>query len=112
MSVNLSMANRQTAQKIKFYIKDFFKCDQIRSFLQIWSNLLKKSLTENFIFLCSASSISQGFVEWICAVVSSDTTSVNSVMVPLSIACYTELYLVYEHYSGRGTINSIKEFVV
>ena len=40
-----------TAQKIKFSIKDFFsKCDQIRGFLRIWSYLLKKSLTENFIF--------------------------------------------------------------
>ena len=30
---------------------DFFiKCDQIHSFLQIWSHLLKKSLMENFIF--------------------------------------------------------------
>ena len=36
---------------MKFSIKDFFsKCDQIRSFLQIWSHLLTKSLTENFIF--------------------------------------------------------------
>ena len=36
---------------MKFSIKDFFsKCDQIRSFLRIWSHLLKKSLTENFIF--------------------------------------------------------------
>ena len=42
------------AQKMKFSIKDFFsKCDQIRSFLRIWSHLLKKSLMENFIFLCS-----------------------------------------------------------
>ena len=40
-----------TAQKTKFYIKDFLsKCDQIRSFLRIWSHLLKKSLMENFIF--------------------------------------------------------------
>ena len=40
-----------TAQKMKFSIKDFFsKCDQIRSFLRIWSHLLKKSLKENFIF--------------------------------------------------------------
>ena len=39
------------AQKIKFFVKDFFsKCDQIRSFLQIWSHLAKKSLIENFIF--------------------------------------------------------------
>ena len=40
-----------SAQKMKFSIKDLFsKCDQIRSFLRIWSHLLKKSLTENFIF--------------------------------------------------------------
>ena len=40
-----------TAQKMQFSIKDFFsKCDQIRSFLPIWSYLLKISLMENFIF--------------------------------------------------------------
>ena len=44
-----------TAQKMKFSIKDFFsKCDQIRSFLHIWSHLLTKSLMENFIF-CAVS---------------------------------------------------------
>ena len=32
-----------TAQKMKFSIKDFFsKCDQICKFLRIWSHLLKK----------------------------------------------------------------------
>ena len=36
---------------MKFSIKDFFsKFDQIRIFLQIWSNLLKKSLMGNFTF--------------------------------------------------------------
>ena len=36
---------------MKFSIKDIFsKCDQIRSFLRIWSYLLNKSLMENFIF--------------------------------------------------------------
>ena len=40
-----------TSQKMKFFFKDFFsKCDQIRSFLWIWSHLLKKSLMGNFIF--------------------------------------------------------------
>ena len=40
-----------TAQKMKFSIKDFFdKCDQIVSFLRILSHLLKKSLMKNFIF--------------------------------------------------------------
>ena len=40
-----------TTQKMKFSIGDFVSiCDQIRSFLRIWSHLLKKSLMENFIF--------------------------------------------------------------
>ena len=40
-----------TAQKMKFSIKDFFsKCDQIRRKLRIWSHLLKKFLMENFNF--------------------------------------------------------------
>ena len=43
--------NSYAAQKMKFFIKDFSsKCDQIRSFLQIWSHLLEKSLMENFVF--------------------------------------------------------------
>ena len=42
-----------TVQKMKFSIKHFFSiCEQIRSFLQIWSHLLKKS------FLCSYSKAS------------------------------------------------------
>ena len=40
-----------TAQKMRFFIKDFFsKSDQIRSFLRIWSHLLKRSLMESIIF--------------------------------------------------------------
>ena len=43
-----------TAQKMKFSIKDFFKkCDQIRSFLRIFSHLLKKILNRKLTFLCS-----------------------------------------------------------
>ena len=43
--------NNVTAQKMKFSIKDFLsKCDQISSFLRILSQLMKKSLVENFIF--------------------------------------------------------------
>ena len=45
------ICNNVTAQKIKFSIKDFFsKCDQIGRLLRLWSCLLKKFLTENFIF--------------------------------------------------------------
>ena len=44
-----------TEQKMKFSVEDFFgKCDQIRSFLRIWSHLLKKSFMENFIFCAVA----------------------------------------------------------
>ena len=40
-----------TTQKMKLFLRDIFsKCDQICSFRQIWSHLLKKSLMENFIF--------------------------------------------------------------
>ena len=43
--------SQHTSQKMKFSITDFCsKCNQIRSFLRIWSHLLKKSVMENFIF--------------------------------------------------------------
>ena len=46
-----------TAKKMKFSIKDLFsKCDQILRKLRISSHLLKNSLMENFILLCSDSS--------------------------------------------------------
>ena len=42
---------KNTAQKLKFSIMDFFsKCDKIRRKLRIWSHLMKKSLQRNFIF--------------------------------------------------------------
>ena len=41
-----------TAQKMNFSTKDFFsKCDQIRSKLWNWSNLLNNALVENFILV-------------------------------------------------------------
>ena len=50
--LRLKEKNIHTAQKMKFFIKDFLsKCDQIRRKLRIWSHLLKKSLMENSIFL-------------------------------------------------------------
>ena len=37
-----------TVQEVKFFIKDFFsKCDEMRSFLRIWSHILKKTLMKN-----------------------------------------------------------------
>ena len=47
-------AQNMHCTKMKFSNKDFCsKCDQIRSFLRIWSHSLKKPLMENFIFLGS-----------------------------------------------------------
>ena len=43
-----------TTQKIKGFIKGFLiKCNQISSFLWIWSHLLKMPLIEALHFLCS-----------------------------------------------------------
>ena len=51
-----------TAQNMKFSIKDFFgKYDQIRSFVRIWSHLLKKSLMEDFIF-CAVVVVSSNLI--------------------------------------------------
>ena len=51
ISLPSSISSTYTAHKMKLSIKNLFsKCHQIRSFLWIWSHLLKKSLMENFIF--------------------------------------------------------------
>ena len=48
----ISSMTLSAAQKLKSFIKDFIsKCDQIHRKLRIQPDLLKKSLTENFIFV-------------------------------------------------------------
>ena len=50
---------------MKFPIQNLFsKCEQVRSFLRIWSHLLKKSLMENFIVLCSDSSMFENYLKF------------------------------------------------
>ena len=50
------------AQKVKFSIKYLFSnCDQIRSFLRIWSQLLKKSLMGSYIFCAMPSALFSWF---------------------------------------------------
>ena len=56
----------ETAQKMKFSVKEFFsKCDQIRRKLRIWSHLLKNFLMENFI-VCAVKTIKKthGYNQW------------------------------------------------
>ena len=49
---------------MKFSIEGFFsKCGQIRSFLRIWSHLLKKSLMENYIFCAVYDSSEDAFMK-------------------------------------------------
>ena len=56
-------------KKIKFSIKDFFiKCDQIRSFLQIWSHLLKKSFMEDFVFCAVCKGVLNCITDFHCIV--------------------------------------------
>ena len=79
-SKKLGTIESVTAEKMKFCIKDFFsKCAQIRSFLRIWSHLLKKSLMENFIF-CAVWKSKKNFTE--C---DSIATSVNDSAHPVSM---------------------------
>ena len=58
ITVSAEFRARDTAQKMKFSIEDFFsKCDEIRSFLRIWPHLLEKSLMENFTFCAVLNSV-------------------------------------------------------
>ena len=53
------------AQKMKFSIMIFFsKCDQIGSFLRIWSHLLKKSLMENIFVQCDPKLRTQKYIKF------------------------------------------------
>ena len=52
-----SVHAKRTAQKMKFFMNNFFsKCDQIHSFLRIWSHLPKNCLMEKLIFCAVAKS--------------------------------------------------------
>ena len=65
ITVSAEFRARDTAQKMKFSIEDFFsKCDEIRSFLRIWPHLLEKSLMENFIF-CAVTFLRFFDIEWV-----------------------------------------------
>ena len=67
LSLKINITKSKHCTKMKFFIKCFFsKCNEIRSFFWIWSNLLKKSLRENL--LCSEGKDTliknENFVQW------------------------------------------------
>ena len=88
-----------TAQN-KFSIKDFFsKWDQIYRKLQIWSHLLKKSITERFnFFFCAVKDAIQGimlisdivnFFTWpICAL------QIRNWLLMVVVSVWCHLYLL------------------
>ena len=88
---------------MKFSIKHFFsKCDQIRSFLRIWSHLLNKTLIESFIF---------------CAVKVADSCEFSKILknVPFFVqhewtgASYiTAILLNWSYFHKLGIINPYK----
>ena len=65
MTCKLIILQKRRKVYKKFSIKDFVsKSEQIRSFLRIWSYLLKKSLMENFLFMqCHSSNSSNSIVD-------------------------------------------------
>ena len=74
---NFQVPSQITAQKMKFFIKDFFsKCDQICRNLRIWSHLLKKSLIGNFSF---------------CAVIASSKMTSYLKMLPVTKICFRHI---------------------
>ena len=54
---------KKASGKKPFYSRLFSKCDHIRSFLRIWSHLLKKSLIESFIFCAVIDLIARSYLD-------------------------------------------------
>ena len=84
--------------KMKFFFKNFFsRCDQIGSLLWIWSHLLNKSLTKNFIFC--AVSIGHILLSDIC-ILNSKTESVPSETIHL---VHSQNFPKNKHFLPPGT---------
>ena len=83
---------------MKFCIKDLFsKCDQIRSYLRIWSHLLKKSLMQNFLF---------------CAVKTAEKVLIKlKVRFFIDIPCLKHLEHHFDHY-GNFHVFKILNYVM
>ena len=80
---------------MKFFIKGFFsKCDQICSFLRIWSHSLKKYLMENFI-LCVLKADSNLIKNTGNIQIESFPTMINRIMKSVFVFLY--LYQPWEH---------------
>ena len=105
-----------TAQKMKFSIKNYFsKCDKISSSLRIWSHLLKKTLMEKSIFLCSVSSQKHYTIhtsrrvlvnQWKVTSHKEDGTDIWSSQVCFIFGKYIKRATTKETYGAHRTINN------
>ena len=90
---------------MRFSIKNLFsKCDQIRSLLQIWPHLLKKSLMENFFLTFLSLNLHQTLNTGQCVIpVDFGFSSQNRqeiVEVLFTRDCYLSKRLVFEELSS------------
>ena len=109
---NFTIKCTDAAWKMKFSIKNLFsKCDQIRSFLRIWSHLQKKSLVKNifcvvwaweswshinlkFDVTVSSGLWSQAFKSWTCS-----KCPIN--LIKFETVTFTS-YVIYRVHFGRS----------
>ena len=70
------------------------KYNQIRRKLRIWSHLLKKSLMENFIFLCSASCFNYAFWHRKCSTVRNDFDPIKIMKSSFFFFCNVKIFLI------------------
>ena len=81
---------------MKFPIKDFFnKCDQIRSFLRIWSHLLKKCLMGNYIF-CAVNYVATFFVSAVQELLHLTTYETSKIMICLEGTSKTNVFQLFQ----------------
>ena len=89
-----------TAQKMTFYIKDFFsKCHQIRNILWIWSHLLKRSLNGKRHFLCSVNLLSPVVLIVVITLYSSQTNH-----------SFFYIILARNHWETKANVHIIRVF--
>ena len=89
-----------TAQKIKLSIKDFLsQCAQIRRKLRILSHLLKKSLTENFIFCAVGNKVHQNIR------IHQKPFPFRNLKAKLKISIITESVLInHDHFAAKDEV--------
>ena len=102
LTVDLELPAKDTAQKMKFSIKDFFsKCNQIRDFLRIWSHWLKKPVMENFIFLFSEISLKSKYFRYKNFILKKGSERVYLCVIFSNIVLHLRDQNVFRHFTKK-----------